>query len=70
MPRFEYRAKNLDGQTVQGEVLAATSSEALQLLRRQDVLVTGLQEKVERVFNLSGQLTGWSRQVELARREK
>ncbi len=61
MPRFEYRAKNLDGQTVHGEVLAATSSEALQLLRRQDVLVTGLQEKVERVFNLSGQLTGWSR---------
>ncbi|HSF07891.1 MAG TPA: type II secretion system F family protein, partial [Nitrospirales bacterium] len=61
MPRFEYRAKNLDGQTVHGEVLAATSSEALQLLRRQDVLVIGLQEKVERVFNLSGQLTGWSR---------
>jgi len=61
MPRFEYRAKNLDGQTVHGEVLAATSSEALQLLRGQDVLVTGLQEKVERVFNLSGQLTGWSR---------
>ncbi|MGP0591383.1 type II secretion system F family protein [Nitrospira sp. T9] len=61
MPRFEYRAKNLDGQTVHGEVLAASSSEALQLLRRQDVLVTGLQEKVERVFNLSGQLTGWSR---------
>ena len=61
MPKFEYRAKNLDGQTVHGEVLAATSSEALQLLRRQDVLVTGLQEKAERVFNLSGQLTGWSR---------
>lgn len=61
MPRFEYRAKNLDGQTVHGEVMAATSSEALQLLRRQDVLVTGLQEKAERVFNLSGHLTSWSR---------
>lgn len=60
MPRFEYRAKNLDGQTVHGEVMAATSSEALQLLRRQDVLVTGLQEKAERVFNLSGHLTSWS----------
>ena len=62
MPRFEYRAKHSDGRTVHGEVLAATSSEALQLLRRQDVLVTSLQEKVERVFNLSGQLTGWSPQ--------
>lgn len=61
MPRFEYRAKNLDGQTVHGEVMAATSSEALQLLRRQDVLVTGLEEKAERVFNLSGHLTSWSR---------
>ena len=60
MPRFEYRAKNLDGQTVHGEVMAATSSEALQLLRRQDVLVTGLEEKAERVFNLSGHLTSWS----------
>ncbi|MCW5783395.1 MAG: type II secretion system F family protein [Nitrospirales bacterium] len=60
MSRFEYRAKNLDGQTVHGEVMAATSSEALQLLRRQDVLVTGLQEKAERVFNLSGHLTSWS----------
>ncbi len=62
MPRFEYRAKNSDGQTVHGEVLASTFSEALQLLRKQDVLVTYLQEKVERVFNLSGQLTGWSSQ--------
>ena len=60
MSRFEYRAKNLDGQTVHGEVMAATSSEALQLLRRQDVLVTGLEEKAERVFNLSGHLTSWS----------
>ena len=60
MSRFEYRAKNLDGQTVHGEVMAATSSEALQLLRTQDVLVTGLQEKAERVFNLSGHLTSWS----------
>ncbi|MDH3503983.1 MAG: type II secretion system F family protein [Nitrospirota bacterium] len=65
MPRFEYRAKDGAGQTVQGEVLAATSVEALQLLRGQDVLVTCLQEKVERVFNLSDQLTGWSRQWNL-----
>ncbi|MCA9500395.1 MAG: type II secretion system F family protein [Nitrospira sp.] len=62
MPRYEYRAKNSDGQTVHGEVLAATSSEALQLIRGQDVLVTGLQEKVEKVFNLSGWLTVWSSQ--------
>ncbi|HNP61422.1 MAG TPA: type II secretion system F family protein [Nitrospirales bacterium] len=62
MPRFEYRAKNLKGQAVHGEVLAGTSSEALQLLRRQAVLVTSLQEKVEKVFNLSCLVTGWNRQ--------
>jgi type IV pilus assembly protein PilC len=61
MPTFEYSAKNGAGQTVQGEVLAATSREALQLLRGQEVMVIRLQEKVERVFNLSGRLTGWSR---------
>jgi type IV pilus assembly protein PilC len=61
MPTFEYSAKNGTGQTVQGEVLAATSREALQLLRGQDVMVIRLQEKVERVFDLSGRLTGLSR---------
>ena len=61
MPTFRYIAKNGAGQTVQGEVLAATSQEALQLLRAQDVLVTRLQEKVERVFSFSGRLTGWIR---------
>jgi type IV pilus assembly protein PilC len=53
-------AKNSGGQTVQGEVLAASSREALQRLREQKVLVTRLQEKVERVFNLSNKLTCWS----------
>ncbi|HBP88169.1 MAG TPA: type II secretion system F family protein [Nitrospirales bacterium] len=65
MPKFEYCAKNGIGQTVQGEVSAATSGEALQLLRGQNVLVTRLQEKVERVFNLSGPLGGWSFQWNL-----
>jgi type IV pilus assembly protein PilC len=60
MPTFFYMAKNSGGQTVQGEVLAASSREALQRLREQKVLVTRLQEKVERVFNLSNKLTGWS----------
>lgn len=60
MPTFEYMAKNGAGQTVQGVVSAATSGEALQVLRGQDVMVTRLQEKVERVFNLSSRLTGWS----------
>lgn len=59
MPTFIYMAKNSSGQTVQGEVLAASSREALQRLREQEVLVTRLQEKVERVFNLSNKLTGW-----------
>lgn len=59
MPTFEYMAKNGAGQTVQGEVPAATSREALQLLRREEVIVTRLQEKVERVFNLTDGLTRW-----------
>ena len=65
MPTFEYRAKNGTGQTVQGEVLAANSGEALQFLRGQDVLVTYLHEKVERVGNFSDQLARWSRQWNL-----
>jgi len=65
MPTFEYRAKNGTGQTVQGEVLAANSGEALQFLRGQDVLVTYLHEKVERVWNFSDQLARWSRQWNL-----
>ena len=65
MPTFEYRAKNGTGQTVQGEVLAANSAEALQFLRGQDVLVTYLHEKVERVGNFSDQLARWSRQWNL-----
>ena len=60
MPTFIYMAKNSGGQAVHGEVLAASSREALQLLREQDVLVTRLQEKVEQVLNLSDKLTGWS----------
>ncbi len=60
MPTFLYLAKNSGGQTVQGEVLAASSREALQRLREQEVLVTRLQEKVERVFTLSDYLSGWS----------
>jgi len=59
MPIFQYIGKNGAGLTVQGEVLAATFREALQLLRGQEVMVTRLQEKVEQIFNLSGQLTGW-----------
>lgn len=63
MPTFQYIGKNDAGLTVQGELLAASSREALQLLRGQELMVTRLQEKVERVLNLSGRLKAWSCQL-------
>jgi type IV pilus assembly protein PilC len=60
MPTFQYIGKNDAGLTVQGELLAASPREALQLLRGQELMVTRLQEKVERVLNLSGRLKAWS----------
>lgn len=47
MPIFEYSGKNGMGRMMTGEVTAATSQEAVHMLRRQELFVTRLQEKVE-----------------------
>jgi type IV pilus assembly protein PilC len=60
MPIFEYMAKTGEGKTLQGEILAATSREAIQLLRGQDVMVTRLKEKVDRVLDLGRWNQSWS----------
>jgi type IV pilus assembly protein PilC len=60
MPMFTYTAKTLAGQTVEGKLLAATSREALQLLRQQEIMVTRLQENVEQVLNSKARVAGWS----------
>lgn len=60
MPIFEYMAKTGEGKTLQGEILAATSREAIQLLRGQDVMVTRLKEKVDRVLDLGRWSQSWS----------
>lgn len=62
---FLYTAKTRAGQTVEGEILAHTSQEAIQLLRRQEIMVIRLQEKVEQVFNVKDKLTDWSRRWSL-----
>jgi type IV pilus assembly protein PilC len=46
MPMFQYMGKTQVGKSIQGEILAPSSREAIQLLRRQDMLVTHLTEKV------------------------
>ncbi len=40
MPLFQYMAKDQGGKTIQGEIMAGASHEAIQLLRSQDLLVT------------------------------
>ncbi len=47
MALFQYMAKNLGGQSIQGEIVAISSQEAIQLLRRQDMLVMRLTEKID-----------------------
>ncbi|MGD9850520.1 MAG: type II secretion system F family protein [Nitrospirales bacterium] len=47
MPIFEYSGKNGMGRMMTGEVMAATSQEAVHMLRRQELFVTRLQEKVD-----------------------
>ena len=50
MAIFQYMAKNLMGQSIQGEIMATSSQEAIQLLRQQDMLVTHLTEKLGGTF--------------------
>ncbi len=60
MPLFQYMAKSQGGKTVQGEITATTSHDAIQRLRRQDLLVTHLTEKVVRLFDTSQWKRSWS----------
>ena len=50
---FQYMGKNQGGKAIQGEIFAPSSREAIQLLRRQDMLVTHLTEKVASVLEAS-----------------
>jgi type IV pilus assembly protein PilC len=61
MPMFHYMGKNQGGKSVQGEILAPTSREAIQLLRRQDLLVTHLREKVVSALGASQWKGFWSK---------
>ena len=59
MPMFNYMGKNQGGKSIQGEILAPSSREAIQLLRRQDMLVTHLTEKVVSVLDASQWKGSW-----------
>ncbi len=59
MALFQYMAKNLGGQSIQGEIVATSSQEAIQLLRRQDMLVTGLTEKIDEALDASQWKISW-----------
>ena len=45
MAMFQYMGKSLEGQSVQGEIMATSSQEAIQRLRQQDMFITRLTEK-------------------------
>ncbi len=53
MPTFHYMGKSPVGQSIEGEIVAISSREAIELLRRQDMFVTHLREKVIGVFDSS-----------------
>ena len=59
MALFQYRAKNLGGQSIQGEIVATSSQEAIQLLRRQDILVMRLTEKIDEALDASQWEISW-----------
>ena len=59
MALFQYMAKSLGGQSIQGEIVATSSQEAIQLLRQQDMLVTRLTEKMDGVLDVSYWNISW-----------
>jgi type IV pilus assembly protein PilC len=59
MPIFEYSGTNGMGRMMTGEIIAATSREAVHLLRRQELFVVRLQEKVGDALEAKGALGGW-----------
>jgi type IV pilus assembly protein PilC len=68
MALFQYMGKNLGGRSIQGEIMATSSREAIQVLRHQDLLVTRLTEKIESHFD-SGQWTFFWRKPHVRNRE-
>lgn len=59
MPTFEYSGKNSAGHMMTGEVMAATSQEAVHMLRRQELFITRLQEKVNDSSRPKDTPAGW-----------
>lgn len=59
MTMFSYIAKTQEGQPIQGEIAAISSQEAIQLLRQQDMFVTGLTEKNGGATNASQKKISW-----------
>ncbi len=59
MAMFQYMAKNVVGQSIHGEIAATSSQEAIQLLRRQDMFVTRLTEKMGGAMNASQKKISW-----------
>ncbi len=53
MPMFQYMGKTQGGESIQGQIAASSSREAIQLLRQQDMLVTHLAEKMANILDIS-----------------
>jgi len=61
MPLFQYTAKNAEGISMQGEITATTSHEAIQGLRRQDLLVMRLTEQVSHGLGVRQWVLSWTK---------
>jgi len=59
MALFQYMAKNVGGQSFQGEIVAVSSQEAVQLLRQQDMLVMRITEKIGGAIDKSQWKFSW-----------
>ena len=61
MTLYHYMAKDKAGKSLQGEISATTSQEAIQQLRSQDMLVTRLNEKATKSIGASPLQFSWKR---------
>ncbi len=59
MAMFQYMAKNPEGQSIQGDISADSAREAIQLLRRQDMIVMRITEKVDEAINAKPWKLDW-----------
>ncbi len=60
MPTFEYSGKNGVGHMMTGEVIASTPQEAIHMLRRQELFITRLEEKVTDSSGPKNTPAGWA----------